>query len=143
MKKFLITLMFIMMSVTYVTASANEFVDNTDEKGKLEYVDTTSYRNLNYIWVNMPSKIRQIESDSFNIVIRSKYNFLQDNISYSIDDDFLRIKLNSRYLSPTEEMSPDDIQIFIYGPKFLQIKTTSSLLVSAANKSSLTNYEKD
>lgn len=143
MKKLLIALLAIMMSVTYVAASINEFVDNIDDKGRLEYVDTTLYNKLNYIWVNMPSKIKQIESDSFNVVIRSKYNFLQDNISYSIDNDFLRIKLNPRYLSPTDEMSPDDIQIFIYGPKFLKIKTTSSLLVSAANKSSLTNYEKD
>ena len=131
------------MSVTYVAASINEFVDNTDDKGRLEYVDTTLYNKLNYIWVNMPSKIKQIESDQFNIIIYSRYDFIKNNISYTIDDESIRIKLNSRYLNTNDNISPNDIYICIYNPKILKIKTTSSLLILNSKKSDLTNYEKD
>jgi len=145
MKKFFIMMLVMIASITYTAASTYNFVDNTDEKGRLEYVNNdTTQGQFNLIKVGMPSSIDIVKGDTFQIAFRALDDYLYENIKYEIVDSTLKIWLEGVH-DYIYNLDHNNIKIRIMVPNDnIQIKTLNSNLLVASNnskKKSLTSYE--
>ena len=81
MKHYLTILCMTLMSLVYTTASAENFVDQTDENPRIEYVNNTLFNTVN---ISIPATINIYEGDNFDILIRSNNKIYLRNIKYEI-----------------------------------------------------------
>lgn len=123
-----------LMSFTYTIASKNNFVDNTDDKTKIEVVK-----------VDMPAQIKLCSGDSIQVQIRTINSELQKSIRYDIDENkkLLNIWIDGLNIEDIYNINSDDIRISIITPNEVNIKTNSNLLVAYSNykKKTTTDYE--
>lgn len=123
-----------LMSFTYTIASKNNFVDNTDDKTKIEVVK-----------VDMPAQIKLYSGDSIQVQIRTINSELQKSIRYDIDENkkLLNIWIDGLNIEDIYNINSDDIRISIITPNEVNIKTNSNLLVAYSNykKKTTTDYE--
>lgn len=123
-----------LMSFTYTIASKNNFVDNTDDKLKIEAVK-----------IDIPAQIKFYSGDSIEVQIRAINSELQKSIHYDIDENkkLLNIWIDGLNIEDIYNINSDDIRISIVTPNEVNIKTNSNLLVfsSSYKKKTTTNYE--
>lgn len=123
-----------LISFTYTIASENNFVDNTDDKPKIEVIK-----------VDMPAQIKLYSGDSIHVQIRAINSELQKSIRYDIDENkkLLNIWIDGLNIEDIYNINSDDIRISIITPNEVNIKTNSNLLVAYSNdkKKTTTDYE--
>lgn len=123
-----------LMSFTYTIASENNFVDNTDDKTKIEVVK-----------VDMPAQIKLYSGDSIEVQIRAIDLKLQKSIHYDIDENkkLLNIWIDGMNAEDIYDINSNDIIISIVTPNEVDVKTNSNLLVAYSHykKKTTTDYE--
>ena len=133
MKKFLLTIIFLICSL--ICVNANNVTNLDDNFGK----------NIQEVIVNVPSNIYLYQGDEFGINIRTIDEYLYKHIKYEIKDDKLYIDFKDYILRENDAIEPKDIRINIQAPNNIKnIKTNSYLLVAKTNKNTIaTNNEKN
>ena len=131
MKKFLLTIIFLICSL--ICVNANNITSNFEN----------NFNNVQEIIVNVPSKIYLYQGEEFGINIRTFDEYLYNHIKYEIKDNKLYIDFKDHILRENDLLNPEDIRINIQAPNNIKnIKTNSYLLVAKINKNTIaTNNE--
>lgn len=140
MKHYLTILCMTLMSLVYTTASAENFVDQTDENPKIEYVNNTLFNTVN---ISIPATINIYEGDNFDILIRSNNKVYLRNIKYEIKNEILKIWMDNIPYDEILDINSNSIKISIMVPNKIKILTSNSnlQLVSYNQNKKQTSHE--
>jgi hypothetical protein len=123
MKKFLLTIIFLICSLICVNANNATSLDNNINN------------NIQEVIINVPSYVRIYEGEEFGINIRTFNKDLYKHIKYEIKNDKLYIDFKNHILREDDIIVPEDIRINIQAPNNIKkIRTNSYLLVAKINK---------
>lgn len=123
MKKFLLTIIFLICSLICVNANNATSLDNNINN------------NIQEVIVNVPSNVYIYEGEEFGINIRTFNKDLYKHIKYEIKNDKLYIDFKNYILREDDIIVPEDIRINIQAPNNIKnIRTNSYLLVAKINK---------
>jgi len=123
MKKFLLTIIFLICSLICVNANNTTSLDNNINN------------NIQEVIINVPSYVRIYEGEEFGINIRTFNKDLYKHIKYEIKNDKLYIDFKNHILREDDIIVPEDIRINIQAPNNIKnIRTNSYLLVAKINK---------
>ena len=123
MKKFLLTIIFLICSLICVNANNATSLDNNINN------------NIQEVIINVPSYVRIYEGEEFGINIRIFNKDLYKHIKYEIKNDKLYIDFKNHILREDDIIVPEDIRINIQAPNNIKkIRTNSYLLVAKINK---------
>lgn len=140
MKHYLTILCMTLMSLVYTTASAENFVDQTDENPRIEYVNNTLFNTVN---ISIPATINIYEGDNFDILIRSNNKIYLRNIKYEIKNEILKIWMDNIPYDEILDINSNSIKISIMVPNKIKILTSNSnlQLVSYNQNKKQTSHE--
>lgn len=140
MKHYLTILCITLMSLVYTTASAENFVDQTDENPRIEYVNNTLFNTVN---ISIPATINIYEGDNFDILIRSNNKVYLRNIKYEIKNEILKIWMDNIPYDEILDINSNSIKISIMVPNKIKILTSNSnlQLVSYNQNKKQTSHE--
>lgn len=138
MKKIIFTLI-LFLTISMASVFANNNIDNNDNTYIQPKVEAFSK-----IYINIPSNIYFIESDTYDIQIYADKE-LKKYIQYTVEGDTMSIKIMPHFLSEELMNNKNDIKIYIKAPNInMKISTPITLLVSDTKKlSNIRNYEND
>lgn len=138
MKKIIFTLI-LFLTISMASVFANNNIDNNDNTYIQPKVEAFSK-----IYINIPSNIYFIESDTYDIQIHADKE-LKKYIQYTVEGDTMSIKIMPHFLSEELMNNKNDINIYIKAPNInMKISTPITLLVSDTKKlSNIRNYEND
>ena len=104
MKKFLLTIIFLICSLICVNANNATSLDNNINN------------NIQEVIINVPSYVRIYEGEEFGINIRIFNKDLYKHIKYEIKNDKLYIDFKNHILREDDIIVPEDIRINIQAP---------------------------
>lgn len=129
------------MSFAYASASAENFVDPTNENPCIEYVSDSTFKTIK---VEIPSRVHIYKGDTFDIGIRTLDHELLNKIKYNINNNTLNIWIDNLLPDELYDLDSNNIRISIMVPEEVSVKTNSNLqLVNYNTNKRLTSHEND